>query len=328
MLVLVRVASGFPRIAGRLLACKDSYIAITTTTAGGGSASDGATAEVLTPRRAQRPLMRSAEGAVLGGVCSGLARRFGVPVRPVRVLAVVAVVPAAIGLLGYSTCWALLPRMGEDKSVASRVLSDRRELQIVLAVSTVLLAVLITLVAIGIQGPGAFAWPLLLSSAGILCVWRGASDDERERLQARLNTAPLVGAATATTWRTVLLRACLGGALVLIGVTLLSRIGQLRGAAIGVFIGTIAVCAGFLMMFAPWWLRTLRELSSERRQRVRAQERADVAAHLHDSVLQTLLLIQKSADQPSEVVRLAMNQERELRHWLFDPTTRAGRTSA
>ena len=299
-------------------------IAINTTTEASGSDRDGPP-EATAPRRAQRPLTRSAEGAILGGVCAGLGSRLGVSVKLVRVLAVVSIAPAALGLLAYSTCWAIVPRAGEDKSIASRVLSDRRELQIVLAVSTVLLAVMITLVAIGIQGPGIFAWPLLLSSAGVLCVWRGASDDERERLQARLDTAPLVGAATDRSWRAVLLRACLGGALVLIGVALLSRIGELRGAAIGVVIGTVAVLAGFLMMFAPWWLRTLRDLSTERRQRVRAQERADVAAHLHDSVLQTLLLIQKAAEQPSEVVRLALNQERELRHWLFDPTTRAGR---
>lgn len=275
--------------------------------------------EATSPRHAQRPLVRGADDALLGGVCAGVARRLGVPVRPVRVLAVVSIALAAIGLLAYTACWALLPRLGEDKSVASRVLSDRRELQIVLAVSTVMLAVLITLLAVGVQGPGAFAWPLLLSTAGFLCVWRGASLDERERLQARLSRAPIVGAATATSWRTVLLRACLGGALVVVGVALLSKIGQLRGAAIGVFIGIIAVSAGFLLMFAPWWLRTLRDLATERRQRVRAQERADVAAHLHDSVLQTLLLIQKSAHTPAEVVRLALNQERELRHWLFDP---------
>jgi signal transduction histidine kinase len=262
--------------------------------------------------------MRGADGAVLGGVCAGLARRFGLPVKPIRVLAVLSIAPAAIGLLAYTACWALVPLAGEDRSVASRVLADRREVQIVLAVSTVMLAVLITLVAIRVQGPGAFAWPLLLSAAGLLCVWRGASDDERERLQARLNASPFVSAATATSWRTVLLRACLGGALVLIGVALLSKIGELRGAAIGVMIGIVSVCAGFLMMFAPWWLRTLRDLGNERRQRVRAQERADVAAHLHDSVLQTLLLIQKSASRPAEVVRLALNQERELRHWLFD----------
>ena len=154
-------------------------------------------------------------------------------------------------------------------------------------------------------------------------MWRGASDEERARLQERLDAAPFVSATTSTGWRTIALRACVGGTLLLIGAVLLSKVGALHGAAIGVIFGAFAVFAGFLVLFAPWWLRTLRDLSSERRERVRAQERADVAAHLHDSVLQTLLLIQKAAAEPAEVVRLARNQERELRHWLFDPKASA-----
>lgn len=272
-------------------------------------------------RRPERPLIRAADGAILGGVCAGLARRLGVSVRPVRVLAVISIVPAAIGILAYAMCWSIVPREGEERSAASAVLADRRQLQIVLAVSTVALAVLITFVALGGDGPGVFSWPLLLSSVGALCVWRGISDEERVTLQERFDHAPLVSAATSTGWKTIVLRACLGGGLVAIGAGLLSKIGELRGDAIGVFVGTILVCAGFLVLFAPWWLRTLRDLSDERRQRVRAQERADVAAHLHDSVLQTLLLIQKAASHPTEVVRLARNQERELRHWLFDPAS-------
>ena len=43
-----------------------------------------------------------------------------------------------------------------------------------------------------------------------------------------------------------------------------------------------------------------------------------MAAHVHDSVLQTLALIQRSADDPQHVVRLARAQERELRSWLFE----------
>jgi signal transduction histidine kinase len=274
-------------------------------------------------RHLERPLRRSADDAVLGGVCGGLARRLGVSARLLRVLAILSIVLAGLGLLLYMACWALIPRAGEAHSVATRVCDDRRQLQIVLAVATVALAVLLTLQALGLHGPGVFAWPLLLSLVGGLCVWRGASDEERAKLQERLDAAPIVNATTSTGWRTIALRACVGGALLLTGAVLLSKIGTLRGAAIGVFFGAVAVCAGFLVLFAPWWLRTLRDLSQERRERVRAQERADVAAHLHDSVLQTLLLIQKAAAEPTEVVRLARNQERELRHWLFDPRASA-----
>lgn len=238
-----------------------------------------------------------------------------------RLLAVVSVAPAAVGLVLYVACWVLVPRDGERRSIGARVLADRRQLQVVLAVSTVALAVLVTLQAMGLRGLGDFAWPLSLSALGALCVWRGASDGERAQLQDRLNAAPFVSAATSTGWRTIVLRTCVGGTLVLVGVFLLSKIGALRGDAVGVFFGTISMCVGFLVLFAPWWLRTLRDLTNERRQRMRAQERADVAAHLHDSVLQTLLLVQKASDRPDEVVRLARNQERELRRWLFDPAS-------
>ena len=105
------------------------------------------------------------------------------------------------------------------------------------------------------------------------------------------------------------------------GVGELSRTGSFSGAAFGVLVGTVLFVGGFLVLFAPWWVRTLRDLSTERRERVRAQERADMAAHVHDSVLQTLSLIQKAAGDPHEVVRLARSEERELRHWLFDPAT-------
>ena len=252
-------------------------------------------------RRPQRPLVRTADGAILGGVCNGVARRLGVSVKPIRVLAVLSLIPAAIGLLAYMAIWALIPREGESHSVAARVISDRRQLQIVLAVGTVALAVLVTLEAVGLRGPDTLAWPVLLSTVGALCVWRGASPDEREHLQERLNAAPLVSAATSTSWKTIVLRSGLGGALVLIGVSLLSSLGTLRGPAVQALVGTVAVCIGFLVVFAPWWLRTVHNLTAERRARLRAQERADVAAHLHDSVLQTLSLIQKAATQPSEV---------------------------
>ncbi len=266
-----------------------------------------------------QPSLRRASDAQLGGVCAGFAERLGVRARTVRIVAVLSVGLFGLGLLAYLACWALVPREGEDAAVLARVLEDRRQLQIVLAVGTVVVAVFVTLQVLGLQEPAVVAWPSLLSALCALCIWRGLSDEERRRLQDRLDAAPLVSAATSTSWRTIVLRACIGGALLVTGGALLSKVGTLRGVALGVFLGAILVVAGFLVLFAPWWLRTLRDLSRERRERVRAQERADVAAHLHDGVLQTLLLIQKSASEPGEVLRLARTQERELRRWLFDP---------
>src|SRR6185437_1907837 len=69
-------------------------------------------------------------------------------------------------------------------------------------------------------------------------------------------------------------------------------------------------------ILAPFLWRLGRSLAAERAQRIRSQERSELAAHLHDSVLQTLTLMQKRAGDPREVAALARRQERELRDWL------------
>ena len=82
--------------------------------------------------------------------------------------------------------------------------------------------------------------------------------------------------------------------------------------------GVVLVIAGIVLLLGPWWLRIARDLVLERQAKVRAQERLDIAARVHDSVLQTLALIQRRADDPQKVVQLARMQERELRSWLFE----------
>ena len=236
-----------------------------------------------------------------------------------RIVAVVAVAMGGIGLLLYMALWVAVPAADESSSIGGRVVRDRRELQIVFAFSTAVVAVLLVLQAVGLNGLGIPAWSLLVAAVGVLVVWRGASPAESSRLRDTLNAAPVIGSTPGTGWRNVVLRAALGTVLIISGISELSRVGNFTGAAFGVLVGAAAFVGGFLVVFAPWWARTLRDLSTERRERVRAEERADMASHVHDSVLQTLLLIQKSAGDPSEVTRLARIQERELRHWLFNP---------
>ncbi len=78
------------------------------------------------------------------------------------------------------------------------------------------------------------------------------------------------------------------------------------------------MAAALVLLLGPWWLRIARDLVLERQARARAEERADIAARVHDSVLQTLALIQRRAEDPQAVVQLARAQERELRSWLFE----------
>jgi signal transduction histidine kinase len=82
--------------------------------------------------------------------------------------------------------------------------------------------------------------------------------------------------------------------------------------------GFLLVAAALVLLLGPWWLRIARDLVIERQARARAEERADIAAHMHDSVLQTLALVQRRAEDPQAVVQLARAQERELRSWLFE----------
>jgi len=271
--------------------------------------------------RPERPLRRSVDGCFIGGVCGGVARRFGVSARAVRIVFALLALLGGFGLALYVVLWVLVERRGETATIASRIVSDRRELQILLAVSTVVLALLITFEALGLSRVGNVAWPLSACAIGILAVWRGASAQERVALQEMLSSLPVGSLGSSRSWKSIAVRVAGGIALVLIGITMLSKVGQQPHAARGALLGAVVLGTGFLVLFAPWWLHTIRDLTTERRERVRAQERADVAAHLHDSVLQTLSLIQRNADDPKEVARLARLQERELRGWLFNPAT-------
>jgi signal transduction histidine kinase len=133
-------------------------------------------------------------------------------------------------------------------------------------------------------------------------VWRQADEAQRSRWRA-----------TATGPRG-LTRTLAGGALLAAGLAgFLAQRGQLASARAGL-LSTAVVVAGIALLSSPWWVTMASDLSNERRERIRSQERAEVAAHVHDSVLQTLTLIQRD---PGDARRLARRQERELRSWLY-----------
>src|SRR5699024_3378212 len=99
---------------------------------------------------------------------------------------------------------------------------------------------------------------------------------------------------------------------------------QSAGQVVWGVLAGLVVLAGAALVLAPWWLRLWRELVAERAARARESERADIAAHLHDSVLQTLSLIRSRAHNPDTVQRLARAQERELRDWLYSDRPEPG----
>jgi signal transduction histidine kinase len=148
---------------------------------------------------------------------------------------------------------------------------------------------------------GALVLPLVLVGVGLAVIWRQLDTDRTLALPG-VRWALAGGAALAA-----------GGVILLLATT-----GQLANARNG-FTATLVILTGVVLATAPIWRRLLDSRAQERTARIRSEERAAVAAHLHDSVLQTLALIQRHADDQQAVSRLARSQERELRAWLYDP---------
>jgi signal transduction histidine kinase len=219
------------------------------------------------------------------------------------------------------TFWLVLTRSGEEHSIIQQIFQSRRDAQFVLVAFIATLILIIALQSTGTRTSDGFGWPLLLSAFAAFAVWRGASTDERNHLTEFFSSAPVIGGAFSKSRKGVLLRIIVGAGLVVFGLHQLNHIGGVWGSAGSALFGTAVLVVGVLVLFAPWWLQNVRELTSERRERVRIEERALMVAHLHDSVLQTLTLIERAAANECDVVRLARNQERELRQWLFSPET-------
>ena len=172
---------------------------------------------------------------------------------------------------------------------------------------------------------GAFIWPILLALAGAALLWAGtrrpARTPEAPPYRNRLDPqpAPPATAEPAADTETRILDLYRGGfgVALVVGAALLflTQINALGAARDTAFTAIVAIFA-LALILAPFIWRLGRNLADERSERVRSQERAEMAAHLHDSVLQTLTLMQKRADDPREVAALARRQERELRSWL------------
>jgi len=178
--------------------------------------------------------------------------------------------------------------------------------------------------------PGdAIVWPLAGAVLGALLIWRAPSPAPRTRRSwaahsSREPTPERARAArVATLMRPEVSRRGIGIALVLgAGIAFLWANGAVRPAGEAV-LAAVAVLIAAALIFAPSWRSLARSLAAERTERIRSQERSDVGAHLHDSVLQTLALIQRSAEDPKRVTSLARTQERELRSWLAGEQTQS-----
>jgi signal transduction histidine kinase len=251
-------------------------------------------------------------------VAGGIAAWRGFSPTTVRiVLAVAALVSQGWAVPFYFFGWLLIPVRGENVTIVSKARHDSRGIALAAALASLLAVFLFLAGAINDGAIGVYGWPQVFSVGFLVLIWRNAPDEERASLRRLVQPLENLGGAGTSSRRRTRLRFVGAAVLVAVGLgTLLSRHGgtQLLAPLGGFFL----VTAGVVLLLGPWWLRVARDLVIERSARARAEERADMAAHMHDSVLQTLALIQRRADDPQSVVQLARAQERELRSWLFE----------
>jgi signal transduction histidine kinase len=266
------------------------------------------------------PLRRDQADRLAGGVASGVAAWKGVNVTTVRIVFVlIALVSGGFFVPFYVVGWLLIPAAGEDTNIGSRARSDSAGIALAAGLATLLALVLLVG---GVFNDGWFAgwaWPQTVTVAGLALIWRNASPDEQATLRRLVEplSAAGVGPGRGRPGRRSVIRVVLAGLLVFAGAGWLASAKESL-ALLRPLGGVVLVIAGIVLLLGPWWLRIARDLVLERQAKVRAEERADISAQVHDSVLQTLALIQRRADDPQKVVWLARMQERELRSWLFE----------
>ena len=273
---------------------------------------------------ARKRLIRRDDGRIVAGVAAGLGAYLGIDANIVRLAFVVLSLAGGIGLILYGAAWLILDAPSSDAA------PPRAEPDVVqtIALGAVVLGLLLMARETGAWPGDAIVWPLACAAVGLGLLWMrtGATDERPEPPEwSILERLPPAAAEAVTvvlgTRRGAIARVLTGAVLVGIGiVVLIASVESLSTLRTG-FLATLIVLVGLGLVLGPGLMRLTGLLASERRERIRADERADVAAHLHDSVLQTLALVQRRADDPREVVRLARMQERELRSWLLSGQT-------
>ncbi|WP_053546070.1 ATP-binding protein [Corynebacterium deserti] len=246
---------------------------------------------------------RSREGRVVAGVASGLAKHLNVSVFWVRAILIFSAMLSGVGVFAYALVWIFTKiekkGEGEKASTSGRWVSWGL---VLLAIGGAAASVLIstgfavgTLVPVGVVG------------VGLLMVWLA--------YDRGIESGPNVLIIVA------------GGVLMLAAIVLVVMNWDTQDGFFTALVAVLLTLAGVAALGVPLWVRMWDQLGEERAEKAAAAERADIASRLHDSVLQTLALIQKRADDPAEVARLARGQERELRQWLFDSHDKTPQTT-
>ncbi len=280
---------------------------------------------------AGRPPLRRPRASAVAGVCAGLARHLGWSVGLVRTLFAVLTVFWGAGLLLYAWFWATVPLAeapadvsGEPGGAAPGEAGPTRPE-----------APHDASAARGGVGGSApthrvpVAWLLtVLSAVGLSVTFGVVATSGETASYAGLVVVTVVLAVGAGLWATLIDRADPArgprhelavriAVTVVLGILWIGLLAAGQPGA-GGFLLALLPLVGIAGVYASSLVEKVRDLSHERVRRIREEQRSEMAAHLHDSVLQTLALIQHRAGASSEVARLARAQERELRSWLYE----------
>ena len=253
-------------------------------------------------------MWRSHDQRVIAGIAGGLGERFGIDPVYVRASFVALAAAGGFGVFAYLLLWTAADQQ-RPAGAAVRPPTARHDI----GTLAITLGALLLLREVGFWLGDEIVWPVVMVVLGSSIIWARGDAHDRARW-SRLATAAAGGEQISG--RTGLARLLLGGALVVGGVATFLAVSDAVASTGGALVAVVITGMGVALILGPWIVRQAQQLTEERRERIRSQERAEVAAHLHDSVLQTLAMIQRS-DSSRRMVSLARVQERELRAWLY-----------
>ena len=248
-------------------------------------------------------------------MAAAIGTRTGVGTNIIRCVFVFSSLLGGFGAAVYVLAWLFLPAAGEESNIASRALADKRGIALAAGAASLLALVLLIASLLHVGWLGSLSWPPVVALAGLVLIWRNASRDEQALM--REVAEPVLGLRSGGRRSVFWLRMIAAGIFLLSGAVILVT-ERINSRVAWPLTGVAVLLLAILLLIGPWWLRLVRDGVAERQARIRAEERAEMASRVHDSVLQTLALIQRRADDPQQVVSLARAQERELRSWLFD----------
>jgi signal transduction histidine kinase len=273
------------------------------------------TAPIEAPR-----LYRDPTNRVVGGVAAGIATHLGTSKMLVRLVFVVLASVDGLGALLYAVFWAVLPPQADAPGT-------RRGTGQLIPFLALGFGIVLVLQLIGAPfGTGRFlGWLVALVALGAGVIWHHTDPKQRERWSDSMPHMPWLAAVMERDRTAYLLRFIGGGVLIVSGIIgVVAVFSPITGTGFtsilyGLLFAMVAL-AGVGVALAPVLWRVFSQLRAEREARIREQERAEVAAMIHDQVLHTLALIQRNAGDVKAVLRLARGQERTLRNWLYRST--------